>query len=74
MNLKQMALVNVAKILGTAVLAAVVVNVGIHYLGLAVVGTLIALALLVYMAKMVYDIELDKLERLDTLKKIKDTK
>ena len=72
MNIRQMALLNVAKIIGSAMIAGILVNVGIHYLGIATVGTVIALAVLCYMAKMVYDIELAKLERLNALKKIKE--
>ena len=73
MNIRQMAALNVAKILGSAMLMGIVVNVGIHYLGIATVGTVIALAVLCYMAKLVYDIELSKLESLNALKKIKES-
>jgi hypothetical protein len=73
MNIRQMAMMNVAKLIGSAVAMGVVVNLGIHYFGIAIVGTVVALGVLAYMCKFAYDIELSKLEHLNTLKKIKDT-
>ena len=73
MNIRQMAALNVAKILGSAMLMGIVVNVGIHYLGIATVGTVNPQSVLCYMAKLYYDIELSKLESLNALKKIKES-
>jgi uncharacterized membrane protein YgaE (UPF0421/DUF939 family) len=72
MNIKQMAVVNVAKLMGSALLAGVAVNLGIHYFGLAIVGTTIAVLVFAYMCKFAYDIELSKLERHNALTKLKE--
>jgi len=72
MNIRQMAAMRVAAIVGSAVLMGVVVNVGIHYFGLATVGIVLAVALLAYMCKFVYDIEMAKLESLNSLRKLKE--
>jgi hypothetical protein len=72
MNIKQMAAVRVAGLVGSAVLMGVVVNVGIHYFGLAAVGIVVTVALLAYFCKFAYDIELAKLESLNSLRKLKE--
>jgi hypothetical protein len=74
MNIKQMAAVNVAKIVGFAVAVGIVFNLGLHYFGLAVMGILFAAALFAYMIKFAYDIELSKLESKNALNKLKETK
>ncbi len=73
MTLKQMAAVRVAKMLAVVTVVGVANSWLINEFGLAVVGTVWALVLLVYMTKMVYDMEVDKLERLNSLKKIKES-
>lgn len=72
MNIKQMAALRVAALIGSAAVTGVAVNVGIHYFGIAVVGTVFALCVLAYMCKFVYDIELAKLESLNSLRKLKE--
>jgi hypothetical protein len=72
MNIKQMAAVNVAKLIGFAVAVSLAVNVGIHYLGIATVGVLFAAGVLAYMIKFMYDIELSKLESKNALSKLKE--
>jgi hypothetical protein len=72
MTIRQMAAVRVAALFGSAVLMGLAVNVGIHYLGLATMGLIMALALLIYMIKFVYDIELAKLESKNALTKLKE--
>ena len=72
MNIKQMAIVNVAKLVGFAVAVGVIVNVGLHYLGIATVGVILAAGVLVYMIKFMYDIELSKLESKNALTKLKE--
>jgi Flp pilus assembly protein TadB len=74
MTIKQMAILNVAKIIAVALLAGLAVNLGVHYLGLATVGVIMALALFVYMIKFAYDIELSKLESKNALSKLRETK
>ena len=72
MNIKQMAAVNVAKLIGFAVAVSIAVNVGIHYLGIATVGVIFAAGVLAYMIKFMYDIELSKLESKNALSKLKE--
>jgi Flp pilus assembly protein TadB len=72
MNIKQMAIVNVAKLVGFAVAVGVIVNLGIHYMGLATVGVILAVGVLAYMIKFMYDIELSKLESKNALTKLKE--
>ena len=74
MTIKQMAVVQVLKLLSVMILVAVVFNLGLHYLGIAVMGTVFAVALLAYMIKFMYDIELSKLESKNALDKLKDAK
>lgn len=72
MNIKQMAVVNTLKIIGFALLVGLLFNLGLHYFGLATMGILFAAALLVYMIKFMYDIELAKLESKNSLQKLKE--
>lgn len=74
MNIKQMAALNVAKILAVAVGAAIAVNLAIHYLSLAVAGVIIAVIVLAWFCKFAYDIELSKLESKNALEKLKEIK
>ena len=72
MNIKQMAAVRVAAIVGSAMAMGLAVNLGIHYFGLATVGVVFTVALLAYFCKFAYDIELSKLESLNSLRKLKE--
>jgi hypothetical protein len=72
MTLKQMAAVNVAKIVAFAITVGILVNVSLHYFGIATVAVIAAVALLVYMIHFMYDIEVAKLEAKNSLKKLKD--
>ena len=72
MNIRQMAAVNVAKIIGFALAVGLVFNLGLHYFGLAAVGTIAAIAMLAYFIKFAYDIELSKLESQNALRKLKE--
>jgi hypothetical protein len=69
-----MAAVQVLKLVSAMIVFAVLFNLGLHYLGLAVMGTAFAVALLVYMIKFMYDIELSKLESKNALTKIRESK
>jgi len=73
MTLKQMAAFNVAKIVAFALAVGVVVNVSLHYFGIATVGLIAAVALMAYMIKFMYDIEVSKLESKNALTKIKES-
>lgn len=72
MTIKQMAAVRVAKFLAVITVIGIVVNVLTFYLGPATVGIMLALALLIYMIRFMYQVELDKLERTNPLAKLKD--
>jgi hypothetical protein len=74
MTIKQMAAVQVLKLVSAMIVLAVLFNLGLHYFGLAVMGTAFAVALLVYMIKFMYDIELSKLESKNALTKIRESK
>jgi Flp pilus assembly protein TadB len=69
-----MAALNVAKILGFGVAVAVAVNLGLHYFGIATVGIIAAVAMLVWFIRFAYDIELSKLESKNALTKLKELK
>jgi hypothetical protein len=72
MNMRQMAALNVLKILTVAVTVGVLVNVGLHYVGIATVGIIAGLGILACLIKFMYDIELSKLESKNTLRKLKE--
>ena len=74
MTIKQMALLNTVKILGFALVVGLLFNLGLHYFGLATMAIIAAAALLAYMIKFMYDIELAKLESKNSLQKLRDTK
>jgi len=74
MTLKQTAIWNVAKILGLALITGALLGIGVVYLGPATVGTISGVALMLYVIHLCYVVELDRLERLDTLNKIREEK
>jgi uncharacterized membrane protein len=74
MNIRQMAAVNVAKFLAAVVAIGVTVNVMMFYFGIATVGIIMGLVILAYMIRFMYQVELDKLERSNSLAKLKDSK
>jgi hypothetical protein len=67
-----MAALNVLKILTLAVTVGVLVNVGLHYVGIATVGIIAGLGILACLIKYLYDHELSKLESKNTLRKLKE--
>jgi hypothetical protein len=69
-----MAAFNVAKIVAVALILGIIVNASLDYFGLATVGLIMAIAVLGYMIKFMYDIELSKLESKNALTKIRETK
>ena len=72
MNIRQMAALNVLKILTVAVTVGILVNVSLHYVGIATVGIIAGLGILACLIKFMYDIELSKLESKNTLRKLKE--
>jgi hypothetical protein len=67
-----MAALNVAKIVAVAVAMGIIVNVSLDYFGLATVGLIMAIAVLAYMIRFIYDIEVSKLESKNALTKLKE--
>jgi Flp pilus assembly protein TadB len=72
MTIKQMALLNVFKFLAIVTVIGIAVNVLMFYFGIATVGIVLAILMLAYMIRFMYQVELDKLERTNTLTKLKD--
>jgi hypothetical protein len=74
MTPKQTALLNMSKLLGIALVVGFCTNVAITYFTIAQIGIGFCVGMIVYLCKMVYDIELAKaehLEALNTLNKMK---
>jgi hypothetical protein len=74
MTPKQTALLNVGKLLAIALVVGFSVNVAITYFTIAQIGIGFCVGMLVYLCKMLYDLELAKaehLEALNTLNKMK---
>jgi Flp pilus assembly protein TadB len=71
MTIKQMAALRVAKILAAILAVSIAVNIALHVFGIAAVGVALAIALLAYMVKFIYDIELSKLQSENSLEKIR---
>jgi hypothetical protein len=72
MNIRQMAAARVAVFMAVSMAMGGAVSLAITYWGLAIVGIALSTAVLLYLIKMLYDIELDKLERNNSLAKLKD--
>jgi membrane protein YdbS with pleckstrin-like domain len=73
MTLNQLAMWNTAKKFALVILGSVIVNVAVYFWGWPAVGTIIAAAVMIYAVNMLYQMEKDRLERENTLKKIKET-
>jgi hypothetical protein len=74
MTIKQMAALRVAKFLALVTVLGVTVNVLMFYFGIATVGIIMGLLMLGYMIRFMYQVELDKLERTNSLTKLRETK
>lgn len=61
MTLKQRALWDVAKVLALGVLGGTLITVAVDQFGLPLVGITVSVAMLVYLAKIAYDIRLGQL-------------
>jgi high-affinity Fe2+/Pb2+ permease len=72
MTLKQMAALNVAKLVAFAITVGIIVNTSLDYFGLATVGLILAIAVLAYMIRFMYDIEVAKLESKNALTRLKE--
>ncbi len=62
MTLKQRALFDVIKMGLAGALVGTVITLVAYYLGIATVGTVVAVIMLIYLAKMAYDMRVSQLE------------
>ena len=67
MTPKQTALARVVGLIATAIAVGFVVNVAFTYFTVAEIGIGFSIGMLAFMIKMVYEIELDRAERLEKL-------
>jgi fatty acid desaturase len=74
MSPKQKALIETLKLFAAALLIGVMVNAAFTYFTLAQIGIGWGVALLAFLGKMIYDLELSKAEHLQSLEKLNDTK
>ena len=72
MNLKQVAVKRTAIFAASALLLGVANSVAVTYFGIEIVGIVWAMVFFVYGIRFVYQTEVDRLERDNILKKIKD--
>ena len=70
MTPKQTALLNMGKLLGIALVAGFAVNVAFTYFTVAQIGVGFCVGMIVYLCKMVYDLEVAKAEHLESLNKL----
>jgi uncharacterized membrane protein YfcA len=71
MTLKQMALLKVAKLVAFSMIVGAVVGLSQIYIGVAATAGILVVLVLIYAGRMVYQMELDKLNSLEKLKNIK---
>jgi uncharacterized membrane protein YfcA len=71
MTLKQMALLKVAKLVAFSMIVGAVVGLSQIYIGVAATAGILLVLVLIYAGRMVYQMELDKLNSLEKLKNIK---
>lgn len=72
MTLNQLAAWRTAKKFFFVILGSTIVNVAVYFWGWPAVGTMIAAAVMCYALYGLYDMERNKLERENTLRKIKE--
>ena len=72
MTPKQTALLNVSKLLGLALVVGFATNVVFTYFTVEQIGIGFCLGMIVYLCKMVYDVELAKAEHIQGIEKLKD--
>ncbi len=72
MTSKQTAILQTAKLFSIAIGAGVLVNVLFAFFTITQIGVAFCIFTLLFLAKMVYDIELNKAEHLETLNKLND--
>ena len=74
MSPKQIALIQVAKLLGLAVATGILVNLAFAYFTVTQIGIGFSIVMLACLVKMVYDLEVAKAEHIQGLEKLKDIK
>jgi fatty acid desaturase len=70
LSLKQTALLNVAKMLGVAVLVGAVTSTLLIFVPLPYIGIGVCVIVLLYLVHMIYEVELSKAEHQETLKEL----
>lgn len=70
MSIQTRAMIETIKVLGIAISAAVAVMIAMIYIPLEYLGTVAAIGLAVFFAKMVYDINLNQLKSQEILNKL----
>jgi hypothetical protein len=70
MTPKQTALLNMSKLLGIALVVGFCANVVFTYFTIAEIGIGFCVGMIVYLCKMVYDVELAKAQHLEALNKL----
>ena len=71
MTPKQTALLNMGKLLAIALIVGFLVNVAFTYFTVAQIGIGFCTGMLIYMCKILYDLEVAKAEHLESLNKLK---
>ena len=74
LSLKQTAMLNVAKLLGVAVLAGSVTSVLLMTVPLPYIGIGVCVVVLLYLVHMIYELELSKAEHQEALKELEKFK
>ena len=74
MTPKQTAMLNVAKLLGVAVLAGALTSTLLIFVPLPYIGIGVCVIVLLYLIHMIYELELSKAEHLETLNKLNNPK
>ena len=74
MTPKQTAMINVAKLLGVAVLAGTLTSSLLIFVPLPYIGIGVCMIVLLYLIHMIYEMELSKAEYLETLNKLNNPK
>ena len=74
LSLKQTAMLNVAKLVGVAVLAGSATSVLLMTVPLPYIGIGVCVVVLLYLVHMIYELELSKAEHLEALKELEKFK
>jgi uncharacterized protein YacL len=70
LSIKQTALINVAKLVGLALIVGIVTTVLLMHVPLPYLGIGVCVIIMLYLVHMIYEVELSKAEHLETLKEL----